>query len=58
VAERIARYAGVVGRENVIAGVDCGFGTFAGRVQVDTNIVWRKLGSLVEGARLASKELW
>jgi 5-methyltetrahydropteroyltriglutamate--homocysteine methyltransferase len=58
VAERITRYAAVVGRENLIAGVDCGFGTFAGRVQVDTNIVWRKLGSLVEGARLASKELW
>jgi len=58
VAERIMRYASVVGRENLIAGVDCGFGTFAGRVQVDTNIVWRKLGSLVEGARLASKELW
>ena len=58
VAERITRYAAAVGRENVIAGVDCGFGTFAGRVQVDTNIVWRKLASLVEGARLASKELW
>jgi 5-methyltetrahydropteroyltriglutamate--homocysteine methyltransferase len=58
VAERLVRYAGVVGRENVIAGVDCGFGTFAGRVQVDTNIVWHKLRSLVEGARLASKELW
>jgi len=58
VAERIARYAGVVGRENVIAGVDCGFGTFAGRVQVDTNIVWHKLRSLVEGARLASEALW
>ena len=58
VAERLTRYATVVGRENVIAGVDCGFGTFAGRVQVDTNIVWRKLASLVEGARLASKELW
>jgi 5-methyltetrahydropteroyltriglutamate--homocysteine methyltransferase len=58
VAERIVRYAGVVGRENVIAGVDCGFGTFAGRVQVDTNIVWHKLRSLVEGARLATKELW
>jgi len=58
VAERIVRYAGVVGRENVIAGVDCGFGTFAGRVQVDTNIVWHKLRSLIEGARLASKELW
>jgi 5-methyltetrahydropteroyltriglutamate--homocysteine methyltransferase len=58
VAERIVRYASVVGRENLIAGVDCGFGTFAGRVQVDTNIVWLKLRSLVEGARLASKELW
>jgi len=58
VAERIERYAGVVGRENVIAGVDCGFGTFAGRVQVDTNIVWHKLRSLVEGASLASRALW
>ena len=58
VAERIVRYAGVVGRENVLAGVDCGFGTFAGRVQVDTNIVWHKLRSLVEGARLASRQLW
>jgi 5-methyltetrahydropteroyltriglutamate--homocysteine methyltransferase len=55
VADRIAQYAGVVGRENVIAGVDCGFGTFAGRVQVDTKIVWMKLASLAEGARLASK---
>ncbi len=58
VAERIERYAGAVGRENVIAGVDCGFGTFAGRVQVDTNIVWHKLRSLVEGAELASRALW
>jgi len=58
VAERIERYASVVGRENVIAGVDCGFGTFAGRVQVDTNIVWHKLGALVEGASLASRALW
>ena len=58
VAERIARYAGVVGRDNVIAGVDCGFGTFAGRVQVDTNIVWHKLRALVEGASLASRALW
>jgi 5-methyltetrahydropteroyltriglutamate--homocysteine methyltransferase len=48
----------VVERENVIAGVDCGFGAFAGRVQVDTNIVWHKLRALVEGARLASEELW
>jgi 5-methyltetrahydropteroyltriglutamate--homocysteine methyltransferase len=58
VAERIVRYASVVGRDNLMAGVDCGFGTFAGRVQVDTNIVWHKLRSLVEGARLASQELW
>ena len=58
VADRIVNYAGVVGRENMIAGVDCGFGTFAGRVQVDTKIVWLKLQSLVEGARRASKQLW
>ena len=58
VADRIVNYAGVVGRDNVIAGVDCGFGTFAGRVQVDTRIVWMKLQSLAEGARRASKQLW
>jgi 5-methyltetrahydropteroyltriglutamate--homocysteine methyltransferase len=58
VADRILQYAGVVGRENVIAGVDCGFGTFAGRLQVDSKIVWMKLASLAEGARLASKQLW
>ncbi|MSO67442.1 MAG: hypothetical protein EXR03_09240 [Pseudolabrys sp.] len=58
VADRIVNYAGAVGRENVIAGVDCGFGTFAGRVQVDSKIVWLKLQSLVEGARRASKVLW
>jgi len=58
VADRIVQYANAVGRENVIAGVDCGFGTFAGRVQVDSKIVWMKLASLAEGARLASKQLW
>ena len=58
VADRIMNYAGAVGRENMIAGVDCGFGTFAGRVQVDTKIVWMKLASLAEGARRASKQLW
>lgn len=58
VADRIVQYAGTVGRENVIAGVDCGFGTFAGRVQVDSKIVWMKLASLAEGARLATKQLW
>ena len=58
VADRIVNFANVVGRENVTAGVDCGFGTFAGRVQVDTKIVWMKLQSLAEGARWASKQLW
>jgi 5-methyltetrahydropteroyltriglutamate--homocysteine methyltransferase len=58
VAERIVRYASVVGRENLLAGVDCGFGTFAGRLQVDSKIVWMKLQSLAEGTRLASQELW
>jgi 5-methyltetrahydropteroyltriglutamate--homocysteine methyltransferase len=57
VADRILQYARIVGHDNMIAGVDCGFGTFAGRVQVDSKIVWMKLPSLAEGARLASKEL-
>jgi 5-methyltetrahydropteroyltriglutamate--homocysteine methyltransferase len=57
VADRIVNFASVVGRDN-IAGVDCGFGTFAGRVQVDSKIVWLKLQSLTEGARRASKQLW
>jgi 5-methyltetrahydropteroyltriglutamate--homocysteine methyltransferase len=58
VADRNLNFANTVGRENVMAGVDCGFGTFAGRVQVDTKIVWMKLASLAEGAALASKQLW
>jgi 5-methyltetrahydropteroyltriglutamate--homocysteine methyltransferase len=58
IADRIVQYAQVVGRDNVIAGVDCGFGTFAGRVQVDSKIVWMKLAALTEGAKLASKQLW
>ena len=58
VADRIVQHARLVGRENVIAGVDCGFGTFAGRVQVDSKIVWMKLQSLSEGAKLASRQLW
>jgi methionine synthase II (cobalamin-independent) len=58
VADRIVNFAHVVGRDNVIAGVDCGFGTFAGRVQVDSKIVWLKLQALAEGARRASAQLW
>lgn len=57
VADRIVQYAKVVGPENIIAGVDCGFGTFAGRVQVDSKIVWMKLASLAEGAAMAAKQL-
>jgi 5-methyltetrahydropteroyltriglutamate--homocysteine methyltransferase len=58
VAERIARYAEIVGRENVIAGSDCGFGTSAWGRKVVATIAWAKLQAMVEGARLASKELW
>lgn len=58
VAERIARFASVVGRENVIAGADCGFGTFAGSDEIDASIAWAKLTALGEGARRASKLLW
>ena len=57
VAERIERYAGIVGRERVIAGTDCGFSTFAGFGAVDPDIVYAKLGALVEGAALASAKL-
>jgi 5-methyltetrahydropteroyltriglutamate--homocysteine methyltransferase len=58
VAERIGRYARLVGRENVIAGTDCGFGTWVGQAAVDPDIVWAKLASLADGARLASREFW
>src|SRR6266849_2747451 len=58
VAERIGRYARLVGRENVIAGTDCGFGTWVGQAAVDPDIAWAKLASLAEGARLSSRELW
>jgi 5-methyltetrahydropteroyltriglutamate--homocysteine methyltransferase len=58
VAQRIARFAGVVGRENVIAGADCGFASFATSCEVHPSVVWTKLSALAEGARLATKELW
>lgn len=58
VAERIVRFANVVGRENVIAGTDCGFSTFAGFTAVEPKITWAKLASMAEGARIASRELW
>jgi 5-methyltetrahydropteroyltriglutamate--homocysteine methyltransferase len=58
VAQRIVRYARLVGRERVIAGSDCGFGTFAGTPMVDPKIVLAKLQAMAEGARIASRELW
>lgn len=58
VAQRICRFAQVVGREHVIAGTDCGFATFAGMDLVDPEIAWAKLAALAEGARLASQLLW
>lgn len=58
VAQRIGRYARLVGRENVIAGTDCGFGTWVGQAAVDPGVVWAKLRSMAEGARLASREFW
>jgi 5-methyltetrahydropteroyltriglutamate--homocysteine methyltransferase len=58
VADRIVKYAEIVGRENVIASTDCGFGTSAWGRRVDTRIAWAKLAAMVEGARLASHELW
>ena len=58
VAQRLGRYAKLVGRENVIAGSDCGYGTWAGQAAVDPDVVWAKLGAMVEGARIASRRFW
>jgi 5-methyltetrahydropteroyltriglutamate--homocysteine methyltransferase len=58
VADRIARFASVVGRENVIAGADCGFATFAGSTEIHPTVAWAKLRALTDGARLASQRLW
>jgi 5-methyltetrahydropteroyltriglutamate--homocysteine methyltransferase len=58
VAERICRFADIVGRERVIAGSDCGFGTFAGYGKLDPDISFKKLRAMAEGAEIASKRLW
>jgi 5-methyltetrahydropteroyltriglutamate--homocysteine methyltransferase len=58
VAQRIERFAGVVGRERVIASNDCGFGTAGDHDEVHPQVAWAKIKSLVEGARIASKNLW
>jgi 5-methyltetrahydropteroyltriglutamate--homocysteine methyltransferase len=58
VAQRITNVAKLVGRENVIAGTDCGFATVAGYSVVDPKIAWAKFQSLAEGARIASRKLF
>ncbi|HZR70252.1 MAG TPA: cobalamin-independent methionine synthase II family protein [Burkholderiales bacterium] len=58
VAQRIGRYAKRVGPENVIAGTDCGYGTWVGQAAVDPHVVWAKLAAMAEGARLASKQFF
>jgi len=58
IAQRIARFAAAVGRENVIAGADCGFASFSTTCEVHPTVVWAKLAALGEGARLATRELW
>jgi 5-methyltetrahydropteroyltriglutamate--homocysteine methyltransferase len=58
IAQRIGRYAHLVGRENVIAGSDCGYGTWVGQAAVDPDVVWAKLAALAEGARIASQQFW
>ncbi|MEM7095407.1 MAG: cobalamin-independent methionine synthase II family protein [Actinomycetota bacterium] len=58
VAQRIETFAGIVGRERVMAGVDCGFSTFAGYAGIDPEVAYTKLSSMVEGARIASERLW
>jgi 5-methyltetrahydropteroyltriglutamate--homocysteine methyltransferase len=58
VAQRIGNYARLVGRENVIAGTDCGYGTWVGQAAVDSAVVWAKLAAMAEGARIASQRFW
>lgn len=58
VAQRIERFASVVGRERVVAGTDCGFGTSGAGDEVHPEVAWAKLAALVDGARIASRRLW
>jgi 5-methyltetrahydropteroyltriglutamate--homocysteine methyltransferase len=58
IAQRIGRYANLVGRENVMAGSDCGYGTWVGQAAVDPDVVWAKLAAMAEGARIATKRFW
>jgi 5-methyltetrahydropteroyltriglutamate--homocysteine methyltransferase len=58
VAQRIGRYAALVGRDSVIAGTDCGYGTWVWQAAVDPDVVWAKLAALAEGARIATHKFW
>ena len=58
VADRIERFANLVGRENVIASTDCGFASSATSQEIHPTVVWAKFDALVEGARIASQRLW
>jgi 5-methyltetrahydropteroyltriglutamate--homocysteine methyltransferase len=58
IAQRLSRYASLVGRENVIAGSDCGYGTWVGQAAVDPDVVWAKMAAMAEGARIATKQFW
>jgi 5-methyltetrahydropteroyltriglutamate--homocysteine methyltransferase len=58
VAQRVGRFAALVGRENVMLGTDCGYGTWVGQAAVDPDVVWGKLAAMAEGARLASQQFW
>ncbi len=58
IAQRIAHYANLVGRKNVVAGSDCGFGTWVGQAAVDPDVVFAKLAAMAEGARIATKQFW
>ena len=58
VADRIERWAGVIGRDNLMVGNDCGFASTAGNAEIPMTVAWAKLEVLTEGARLASARLW
>ena len=58
IAHRIGCYANLVGRKNVIAGSDCGYGTWVGQAAVDPDVVWAKFAAMAEGARIATKQFW
>jgi 5-methyltetrahydropteroyltriglutamate--homocysteine methyltransferase len=58
IAQRIGRFADLIGRENVVAGVDCGFSIHVGSGGLDPDVVWAKLAALAQGAEIASRRYW